>query len=506
MCSTDSPPESGHTALPIAPGESWCDTLLDWGGNIIQSSSQNYCESPGFQKGQLTGQAYSPCIDTGVKAWGVCAESPYLPSLGFDYDPDSLMRLITMPVSDLLVEQRKCGSLPLRVASNHAGRHGGGLYKDGCDRGYEEKGLCWIGGLSEQAASAMILDFSSNSAGGAGGGVFTSCLSLGKCGGVLTKQVGLPVSDGRKMLSFERNNAGGYGRNIGTAPSRLVVVEHASHYIPGKSSFDISFSMLDFIGQPVKGSQDLSIEHVVQVVVLPSNVQCEDFDTCQDFKLQMSDSYRSSGTQEVTSLIRDFEPVTFKWCETQATSVNIKIFVSGGLNLDLSSSESDVLMLQKTLTVDCDECESGWNKQIVDGLWTCTRCGKKEYVINPNLHRCQPCPAGATCEDGTFSPSNPANSVWNSTSDGIYRIEKCPAGHVLIRDEADPVLDRCVPCAADTYSVEEAVFGEHLWDRSVENYNQYCHPCPRSRAMCSGANDVRPLAGDILMLSSCCVS
>jgi len=107
----------------------------------------------------------------------------------------------------------------------------------------------------------------------------------------------------------------------------------------------------------------------------------------------------------------------------------------------------------------------------------------------------QECPSGALCQDGSFTPVDPPTSVWNSTSDGFYRITRCPRGYVLIRDEAEPVSDRCVPCAADTYSVEEAVFGERLWDRSVENYNQHCHPCPRSRAMCGGANDVRPLAG-----------
>jgi len=109
---------------------------------------------------------------------------------------------------------------------------------------------------------------------------------------------------------------------------------------------------------------------------------------------------------------------------------------------------------------------------------------------------------GATCQDGLFTPSNPANSVWNATSNGVYRIMSCPPGYVLIRDENESSLDRCVPCAPDTYSVEEAVFGEKLWDRSVENYNKYCHACPRSRARCTGANDVRPLAGLLRTLSS----
>ena len=134
------------------------------------------------------------------------------------------------------------------------------------------------------------------------------------------------------------------------------------------------------------------------------------------------------------------------------------------------------------------------------------KCSRDEYVVDPKKGSCQPCPAGATCLDGAFTPSDPADSVWNSTSNGVMRITRCPAGFVLIRDQADPISDRCVACAPDTYSVEEAVFGEQLWDSSVENYNQYCLPCPRSRATCSGADDIRPLAGRFLSFFWCRVS
>jgi hypothetical protein len=66
--------------------------------------------------------------------------------------------------------------------------------------------------------------------------------------------------------------------------------------------------------------------------------------------------------------------------------------------------------------------------------------------------------------------------------------EQCRQGgeqHAKERREkgrTEPTSDRCVACAPDTYSVEEAVFGEKLWDHSVENYNKYCHACARSRA------------------------
>lgn len=94
---------------------------------------------------------------------------------------------------------------------------------------------------------------------------------------------------------------------------------------------------------------------------------------------------------------------------------------------------------------------------------------------------------GGTC-DGSLLIPKVNGSLWNDDkSNGIYRIRQCPAGYVLIRDDAQPVLDRCVSCPPDTYSVELAIFGAKLWNESVEYYNSYCHPCPRSVAMCSGA-------------------
>ena len=223
--------------------------------------------------------------------------------------------------------------------------------------------------------------------------------------------------------------------------------------------------------------------------------------------VQPTESFLSNGLNETTSLLLDFDtPVVLKYCQVEVEEVQVRIFVISSDALDVGAAGQSELgrkqlaSLHQTIISQCSRCKAGWTRTEVEGgLWTCKRCNQGQYVIDPNLHNCEPCAKGAICKEGSFAPANPAESVWNITSDGIYRILKCPPGFVLIRDEADPVSDRCVPCAPDTYSVEEAVFDERLWDRSVENYNQYCHPCPRSRAMCSGANDVRPLAGAFLI-------
>jgi len=386
------------------------------------------------------------------------------------------------------------------VRNNRADRFGGGLFQAGCDIGLERKGLCWVGGIAEKVGSSYILSFEANTAGAAGGAVFTTCHSLGVCETVLRKTVGLPVlsGGGGTILSFLSNNAMGYGDDVASAPTGLVLSgTYATAYVPGQTSLDVSFSFLDGKGQSVGGTAERPISHMVQILILPVSADCTTFASCERLKLQSTESFLSRGDAILTSLKEDFVAPPLRYCQIGEPHVLIRVYVISSVQLD---APADLPTLQKTIKVDCHPCEPGWTRQETnDGLWTCVRCDKKQYIIDPNANECQPCAVGAVCEDGKFQPVSPADSVWNSSADGVYRIATCPPGFVLIRDEADPVSDRCVPCAPDTYSVEEAVFGERLWDRSVENYNQYCHPCPRSRAMCGGANDVRPLAGAPLM-------
>ena len=101
---------------------------------------------------------------------------------------------------------------------------------------------------------------------------------------------------------------------------------------------------------------------------------------------------------------------------------------------------------------------------VTRAAFCCRPCEKNQYVINPMKHACKQCPAGARCPEGTFTPHDPADSVWNATQMGVNRLVRCPAGYVLVRDEENPTLDRCLPCPPYTYSVEEAFFGQRpLW-------------------------------------------
>ena len=192
---------------------------------------------------------------------------------------------------------------------------------------------------------------------------------------------------------------------------------------------------------------------------------------------QPTESFLSRGTHETTSTIEDFahnEPLIY--CQTGIEEVKIALFVSTSKILD---APSDVPSLHKTVTVTCLPCLAGWTRKEMEGVWTCVPCNKNQYVVDPNKHACESCPAGANCEDGIFTPSNPADSVWETTAKGVMRLKMCPPGFVLVRDETQSVLDQCIACSPDSYSMEKAIYGQQMWNRSVENYNQYCHPCPR---------------------------
>ena len=180
------------------------------------------------------------------------SDKPRLPSSGFDYDATSLTRMLSLPMPKLFEEQPGCGRLPLRVRGNRAGRYGGGVFQRGCDMGLDEKGICFIGGTSAEASDAFILSFEDNSAEASGGSAHTTCWTLGVCEKVLKSLVALPNpgGDARKILFFHANTAAGYGSDVASAPSAITVSgEPATAYVPGQTSLDVTFSMLDSMGQ-----------------------------------------------------------------------------------------------------------------------------------------------------------------------------------------------------------------------------------------------------------------
>ena len=94
--------------------------------------------------------------------------------------------------------------------------------------------------------------------------IYNSCYSLGTCKDALNLSIGLPHRTGGTALTFLSNQAGGYGEDIATAPSELVLSDRTDrHYVPGKTQLSLAFSILDTQGQKIKGTDNVPISHQV---------------------------------------------------------------------------------------------------------------------------------------------------------------------------------------------------------------------------------------------------
>jgi hypothetical protein len=90
----------------------------------------------------------------------------------------------------------------------------------------------------------------------------------------------------------------------GTAPNTLVVKKtDNTHYVPGKDVLDFTLSILDAQGQVISGTQESPVAHLIQVLILPTGVDCATFEACEVAKLQSTQAFLSSGTEKSTLLL-----------------------------------------------------------------------------------------------------------------------------------------------------------------------------------------------------------
>lgn len=168
----------------------------------------------------------------------------------------------------------------------------------------------------------------------------------------------------------------------------------------------------------------------------------------------------------------------------------------------------------------------------------CRRCEPTTYSFNPTdgcklvsgvvlcePRDCQACPIGARCAGGSLCvpgqpncvftdgfqplygstqdwsraiPGKPQQPVTPSSALGssmVYRLESCPQGHILVRNENEVEQDTCVPCPANTYSVRPASYsGNFLTVTSQTEVRDTCKLCP-SVAECRGGDQIVPNIG-----------
>ena len=211
------------------------------------------------------------------KAWGVCSSQPKLPSLKMNYDAEFLHRLRTLSAPQIFAEHEGCGSLPLIISGNRAGRYGGGVYQNGCDSGIrtrtpsgaETSGTCWVGGISDKTHASVLLVFENNEANGAGGAIFTKCYELGVCGSLTDKYTGVPAPGG-EILSFRgQNRAGGYGNTIASAPHEIVLVQAKAPSAEAPA-----------VTTPPSSSEEAEAAQVIRCRVTSGDLKSENIEAC----------------------------------------------------------------------------------------------------------------------------------------------------------------------------------------------------------------------------------
>jgi len=119
-----------------------------------------------------------------------------------------------------------------------------------------------------------------------------------------------------------------------------------------------------------------------------------------------------------------------------------------------------------------------------------------EYINFPNTQVCIDCPIGGEC-DGS-SVSGIPGSEWSLEASGFTRLVRCPAGHVLVRND-NPSLDQCVRCPAGRYLIEDAVYSPgpeqaYLVSSNAVSAIEVCLPCEEG-LVCEGGNETYQKAG-----------
>jgi predicted outer membrane repeat protein len=355
-----------------------------------------------------------------------------------------------------------------------------------------------------------LVEFTGNSAGGAGGAVYTECDTLAaSCRKVLGKHLGAPLAHQQPQIFFRGNRAGAYGHDMATNPSQLSIPgpsgvnlgqgadrqaaltdtfrepgypDSRLALVPGQERLNLSVVLLDGLGQVVRGSATRPLAHVLRsLLCAPGPSHCTYSTTLAAPVFAQFDT--------VTGIARTVEV-------SQATACSME----GVISVSVSLSESNPSpFLARTIDVACLPCARGQSRVELGSVWTCASCAPDQYVIDPNRHPCRPCPVGATCDGAGWTPGQ--GSRWEIVADTI-RVAACDPGFILIRDPRLPLLDQCYRCPGTPYpgyfSVKNASYPAQLVALNASSVTvdpALCIPCLRGASCERGGDSVVPFPG-----------
>ena len=503
--------------------ESWKNDIQCEDGQVVDAAT---LERPEGKKcvvidddGQLAGALATPGKPQRA-AWGYCTSKKRLPSSGFDHSEDILKDVLRKNISTLLRLFPGCGGRPLEVAKNIAGSWGGGMYLSDCDKSAERSGICPLLNSHAKRLSAMQVNFNGNHAGLAGGGIFIKCPKISTiCDAVIRAKINLPKIQGR-IIVVDGNSADGYGREIAQAPARLSTKNVLHEYAPGrdKSILRLSVAVFDEHGALVRGSENIANPYQVSLEICPpewisgtssSPVLAPRREVCNaKEQLQPKMTFRLEATKGWTNV----HPFGFslKRCLVGMSHMSVH------LSLDDESS-SDVSALHSSFLVLCLPCGPGEmytesKDELGRLLWRCQQCddsqythqdvtfGAAQHITDSNAVdvRCQRCPIGAVC-NGKMIRGKVNGSEWVRNGSHV-RLQSCPKGYILVRNEDRPETDECVLCPRGKYSTQPSFYpregtpgARYVTDSSLAL--SFCIECNWIKSTCAGGSDVTPKAG-----------
>ena len=444
---------------------------------------------------------------------GLCADKPRLPVSGFSYSTAEMESLAQLSIDEMFskvcvvvslvfaqchgailmlclaapsLQFPGCGSSPLEVRGNHAGRNGGGLYQSPCAVASAQRGSCFIGEMVVGAEVAARIVFEANSATGGGGGVFTSCPDLGPCKAMLESELGVPRPRGQaagRVLALRANRAGGYGNDVGSAPARMQGVLRQTRCVPGRDGLDLAVQLLDALGQAVV-SPAAKLPYLVEVRVCAAANDCAS----------------RLGNELQAAILLQYSSSLLYTIDMGANLLYCRVgYGSVAVHISLAGSEfEDVEALSQTHEVACESCPADYALTVTNrangALWSCQECLIAEYVLDPNNpdHACTTCPAAALCSasgvcmlkdpHGTASGCAGADGLrgaWEPDHlSGQYRLQQCPPGYRLVNSSAQGGFSHdsqgCFACPAGYYLDDLSATAIQMFDKPSE----FCKRCP----------------------------
>jgi hypothetical protein len=208
------------------------------------------------------------------------------------------------------------------------------------------------------------------------------------------------VESGIVMLTFHSDNmtvSTGFNATFSSIPA----FEKNSQVVPGQDNVLFNLVQSDKFQSIVHADQD---SRYVQVLVCPPyNPGCTDLNSLVP-----------------ASFFRASEDFIFRVPSNQF----FKCFVGESVVV-LHFSVADLHVSHKVL---CLPCQNGQSRVVDQSgtTWSCVSCSKYQYIVDPNVFRCQDCPKGAKC-DGISLQGLLAGSIWEPDNvTGQYILKSCP--------------------------------------------------------------------------------